>query len=79
MPDFPQYRKLSNLRSFYRIGDERNFMEIQLIGSKAFRLHFKATQFPEILKIKDMLSCNEPYLLSDKEEFEKYDELVSGR
>ena len=79
MPDFPQYRKLSNLRSFYRIDDERNFTEIQLIGSKAFRIQIQAVQYPEIIKIKDMLSFNEPYLLSEKKEFEKYDELVSGR
>jgi hypothetical protein len=79
MSEFPQYRKLSNLRSYYRIDDERHFTEIQLIGSKAFLLNFQATQYPEILKIKEMLSCTEPYLLSQKEEYEKYKELNSGR
>ena len=30
--DFPQYRKLSNDKVFYRIVDERHFDEIQIIG-----------------------------------------------
>ena len=29
---FPQYRKLVNNKSFYKIIDERNFEEIQLVG-----------------------------------------------
>ncbi len=74
MSEFPQYRKLSNSRAFYRIENEFLFTEIQLIGKKSFELHFKATKYPEILKIKEMLACEEPYLISSIQEFENYKE-----
>ncbi len=54
--DFPQYRKLSNNKVFYRILDERHFDEIQIIGSRAQLYHFKAEQYPEILRIQDKLN-----------------------
>lgn len=54
--DFPQYRKLSNDKVFYRILDERHFDEIQIIGSRAQLFHFKAEQYPEILRIQDKLN-----------------------
>jgi hypothetical protein len=74
MSEFPQYRKLTNSRAFYRIEDQFHFTEIQLIGKKSFELHFKATQYPEILKIKEMLACDEPYLISSVQEFENHKE-----
>ena len=68
--DFPQYRKLSNEKVFYKILSDRKFIEIQLMGSKAFLYEFDAIQYPEILKIQDMLSLEEAYLTSNKLEFE---------
>lgn len=68
--DFPQYRKLSNEKVFYRVQDERNFDEIQLFGSRASLFSMEATQYPEMLKIQDMLGLQEGYVLSAKEEFE---------
>ena len=72
MIEFPQYRKLSNSKSFYCIEDERNFIEIQLIGKQVFRIKLQATQYPEIIKIKDMLACEAPYLFSSKMEFDQF-------
>lgn len=57
--DFPQYRKLSNEKVFYRIRDDRNFDEIQLIGSRANLFSMTATQYPEILKIQDLIEAND--------------------
>ena len=54
---FPQYRKLSNEKAFYKIIDDRNFEEIQLIGAKKILHKTKAEQYPEILRIQDMLNC----------------------
>jgi hypothetical protein len=71
--DFPQYRKLSNNGCFYEILDERNFREIQLIGTRAILHVVKAKQYPEILRIMDMLSLKEPYLMSNIEEFKKFE------
>jgi hypothetical protein len=73
--DFPQYRKLSNNRSFYEILDDRNFREIQLIGARVMLHLVKAEQYPEILRIMDMLNLQEPYLLSDAEEFKRLEDL----
>lgn len=53
--DFPQYRKLSNCKSYYRLNDEKSFDEIQLIGDQVVHFHIEAKQYPEMLRIKDML------------------------
>jgi hypothetical protein len=70
---FPQYRKLSNNRCFYEILDDRNFREIQIIGTRAILYRVKADKYPEILRIMDMISLKEPYLLSYSEEFKKFE------
>lgn len=70
MIEFPQYRKLSNDKSFYCIEDESHFTEIQIIGQKVFELKIHAIQFPEKLKIRDMLNCEDPYLKIERMEFE---------
>ncbi len=70
---FPQYRKLPNNKSFYKIIDDRNFQEIQLIGERKAFYTIEAKQYPEILKIQDLLAMNEgQYEISTKE---KWDEL----
>lgn len=70
LSEFPQYRKLINNRSFYCIEDENHFLEIQIIGNKGFVLKIQAKQFPEKLKIKDMLNCEEPYKKIEPSEFD---------
>ena len=67
--DFPQYRKLSNDKTFYKILSDRLFEEVQLMGTKVLRYSVEAKQYPEILKIQDMLKLEEPYLLISEEEF----------
>lgn len=68
--DFPQYRKLSNEKVFYKIISEREFIEIQLMGTKAFKFDFIASKYPEILRIQDMLtSVESTFLTSTEDEF----------
>lgn len=67
--DFPQYRKLSNGKAYYKILDERNFVEIQLMGSKKITHTIKAVQYPEILRIKEMLDVLEPFEIAFEGEF----------
>lgn len=66
---FPQYRMLSNGKSYYKITDDRNFEEIQRMGSRLIHHVFTAEQYPEILKIRDMLECYEAIytIVSDTE------------
>lgn len=69
---FPQYRKLANNRSFYKIIDDRNFEEIQLVGTLKNRYSFEAKLYPEFLKIKDLLNLvDENYALSTKTEWDE--------
>ncbi len=68
--DFPQYRKLANEKSHYEIRDDRHFIEKQIIGKQVFTIEIEAKQYPEILRIQDMLNCEEGFLLSTKEVFE---------
>lgn len=56
--DFPQYRKLNNSKAFYKIVDNNSFEEIKLMGTKKFYHIIKAQQYPEKLKIIDMLELN---------------------
>ncbi len=68
--DFPQYRMLSNGKSFYKIVDYRHFEEIKLVGSRILRQEFTAHQYPEILRIQDMLEgMEEVYLTIDKQKW----------
>jgi hypothetical protein len=67
--DFPQYRKLANEKSHYEIRNDRHFIEKQLIGKQVFTIEIEANQYPEILRIQDMLNCAEGFLLSTKEVF----------
>jgi hypothetical protein len=55
--DFPQYRMLSNGKTFYKISNERTFEEVQRMGTKKMHYKTEATQYPEMLRIQDMLRC----------------------
>ena len=70
--DFPQYRKLSNNKVFYRINSSHQFDEIQLIGNSARLYTIEAHQYPELLKIQEMLNMSlNGYETASNEEFEK--------
>lgn len=67
---FPQYRKLINERSFYRIDSFDSFTELQKIGTRVLVYTIKAEQYPEKLKILDMLKVEDPnFVVSNEIEF----------
>ena len=68
---YPEYRKLSNNKSFYKIHSENSFEEFQLIGTSVMRMTVNATKYPEIIRIKDMIDCKPPFEMSTAEEFLK--------
>lgn len=70
--DFPAYRKLSNNKSFYKILSESEFEEIQLVGSSSIKTKTRAQKFPEMIRIKEMLSLGGPFLKSSVKEYELY-------
>ena len=57
--DFPQYRKYKNIETYFKIISEKKFEELSLFGSKFVKHSIEAKQYPEMLRIKDMLSCVE--------------------
>ena len=68
--DFPQYRKLSNDRSFYRINSNDNFEELQIIGNSVILHRIQAEKYPEKLRIMEMLDCVVGYQNATFEEWE---------
>jgi hypothetical protein len=68
---FPQYRKYSNNKNFFKILSPKEFVEIQVIGSKKLHRTVVATQFPEMNLIIDLVTLASEFILrSDREEFE---------
>ena len=67
--DFPQFRRLFNGKSYYKIIDDRSFIELQAVGDKWFRYEIKAAQYFEILRLQDMLLSSDLYLICSAEDF----------
>jgi hypothetical protein len=67
--DFPQYRKLSNDRSFYRINSNDSFDELQVMGEHVFLHCIQADKYPEKLRIMEMLDCVIGYEVSSLDEW----------
>jgi hypothetical protein len=55
--DFPQYRKRFDNKSYYKIVNERNFEEVQLIGDKVFIHTINAEKYFEILRIQELIAA----------------------
>ena len=54
---FPQYRKYKNIETYFKIISENEFEEISSLGNKCIKHRIIARQYPEILRIQDMLNC----------------------
>jgi hypothetical protein len=67
---FPQFRKLENGRSLYKIASPNQFTELQQIGSKWFSYAFEVQQFPDLLRIQDMLQGNASFLVIHEAEYQ---------
>lgn len=59
--EFPQFRKLKNGKSFYQITAPNAFTELQLVGSKWFKYEFEVSQFPDLLRIQEMLAAEQAF------------------
>ena len=57
--DFPQYRKYKNIETYFKIISEKEFEEISSLGNKYVKHSIVAKQYPELLRIQDMLNCEE--------------------
>jgi len=59
VPSFPIYRKLRGGAHLYRIESIDRFTELQRVGSKWLRHLVVATQYPERLRIVEMIQGGE--------------------
>jgi hypothetical protein len=67
---FPLYRKTSDNKHFYRIEGLDRFTEIQVMGSRSIEHQVRATQYPERLRIMDMIEGGDGrYLPMDEREW----------
>ncbi|MCD6068641.1 MAG: hypothetical protein K0S33_3467 [Bacteroidetes bacterium] len=72
---FPQYRKYSNNKNYFRILSPVEFEEIQLIGSRQLKRKVTAELFPEKNFIMDLLLLNSPdIVVIDAAEFGKQED-----
>lgn len=69
--DFPQYRKFTNGKHFYKILSERSFEEIQLVGQRIHSFTFEAKKYPEIIRIQEMLENQSIFPMSSENEWTK--------
>ncbi|MCC6599743.1 MAG: hypothetical protein IT223_03610 [Crocinitomicaceae bacterium] len=53
--DYPQYRRLTNGKSYYRIDDDRRMTEIQIIGTRWGQREIIAQILPDRILIDDLL------------------------
>lgn len=67
--EFPQFRKLKNGRSLYQITAPNAFTELQSVGSKWFKYEFEVSQFPDLLRIQEMIQSQDVFLPCTREEF----------
>jgi hypothetical protein len=59
--EFPQFRKLENGKSLYQILSPTQFIEWQQIGSTWHRYEFEVRQFPDLVRLQEMLQANRPF------------------
>lgn len=72
---FPQYRKYSNNKNFFKINSPKEFEEIQVIGSKKLHRKVVATQFPEMNLIIDLVTFANEFILNSSQN--EFDELIA--
>lgn len=72
--EFPQFRKLSNEKSYYRIDSAQELTEIQRIGDKYMVHRLIARILPEKLLIADLLASDgSNYVRIGAEEFRAFE------
>ena len=55
---FPQYRKYVGLNTWYKIESTNLFIEVSKLGDNFIQHSVEAKQYPEKLRIMDMLNCH---------------------
>ncbi len=68
---FPQYRSLNNNQVVYQIISDIEFIELKITGKYYSINNYRAHQYPEKVKIREMiLNTDKEYLEINKNDFE---------
>lgn len=67
---FPLFRKLQNVGRFYCICEENKFIEVYYLGNTKIENIIEAHQYPEMLRIMDMINFELGFIEMTKEEIE---------
>lgn len=70
--EFPVYRKLDGFSRFYKIENERLFHEVYPQAGGWVYNEIRATQFPEMVRIQDMMACAFSFTPMTAEEIAQY-------
>jgi hypothetical protein len=74
---YPQYRKYSNGKSFFKIISTDEFEEIQLLGTTKTIHHFKAKILPDRNYVYDLITNENNYwLVCEAKEYESLKETI---
>ncbi len=74
---YPQYRKYSNGKSFFKIISNDEFEEIQVLGSSKTIHYFKAKILPDRNYIADLITNeNNHWLNCESKEYESLKETI---
>jgi hypothetical protein len=65
---FPQYRKYVGVDTWYKIVSTELFIELKKVGKHVLIEEVVAHQYPEKLRIQDMLDCKDNHWKSVTEE-----------
>ena len=57
--EFPQYRKYVGVETYFKITSDSHFVELKRVGKTFVRTEVDALQYPEKLRIQDMLECRD--------------------
>ncbi|MDR0801821.1 hypothetical protein [Fluviicola sp.] len=69
---YPIYRKLENFGRYYKIESPDLFTEVSLLNGKPHYQTVNAVQYPEKLRIRDMIACEFSFKEMNPEEIETY-------
>ncbi len=68
---FPQYRKYSNNKNYFKLINENEFIEISIIGKRVISNTHQVKIYPDRLFFNDLLECNNQIIISNAKEFDE--------
>ncbi|WP_343605880.1 hypothetical protein [Fluviicola sp.] len=69
---YPIYRKLEGFGRYYKIESPDLFIEVSLLNGKPQYQSIQAVQYPEKLRIRDMIACEFSFTEMSPDEITAY-------